>query len=300
MKRLTICLLTGLIILGVVAGAEAEAERSVDSSRIANLDHIPLVNQVPLADLSAPTGTLSYYSIETPPGAYGVVISISGGTGDADLYVKFGAQPSLASYDCRPYKLGNTEGCSFWPPEAGTYHIMLHAFEGYEFLILEANYTFQPPPPLPPEWQQAGSAQIPRANHSATLLPSGKILVAGGLNFSPLASAEIYDPATGEWKRTGDLQATRHSHTATLLPSGKVLVVGGYSDLTCLSSAEVFDPATNAWAAVSEMSGARHGHTATLLSSGKVMIVGGGNGQIFLDSRRRTCCGRRLKFHRKL
>jgi Kelch motif len=61
------------------------------------------------------------------------------------------------------------------------------------------------------------------------LLPNGKVLVAGGsdFNFNPLASAELYDPASGTWTATGSLNTARFLQTATLLPNGKVLVAAG-------------------------------------------------------------------------
>src|SRR5947199_10111720 len=79
------------------------------------------------------------------------------------------------------------------------------------------------------------SLQSPRASRTATLLPNGKVLIAGGVGVTPvqsgtvpidpvLASAEIYDPATGIWMPTGSLSQPREAHTATLLPNGKVLV----------------------------------------------------------------------------
>ena len=64
----------------------------------------------------------------------------------------------------------------------------------------------------------------------ATLLPSGKVLVAGGVNSEYLDNAELFDPATGTWTATGSLSTRRAGHTATLLPSGDVLVAGGDSD----------------------------------------------------------------------
>ena len=65
-------------------------------------------------------------------------------------------------------------------------------------------------------------------SHTATLLPNGKVLVAGGyLEAASLASAELYDPATGTWSATGSLATGARNHTATLLPNGKVLVAGG-------------------------------------------------------------------------
>ena len=70
--------------------------------------------------------------------------------------------------------------------------------------------------------------ETPHVSHTATLLPSGKVLVAGGSNSGcNLSSAELYDPATGTWSSTGSLVTARVGHTATLLPTGKVLVAGG-------------------------------------------------------------------------
>jgi len=96
-------------------------------------------------------------------------------------------------------------------------------------------------------WTPTGSMATDRYAHTATLLPSGKVLVAGGysLSLGALRSAELYDPATGTWTATGDMTVERWQSTSTLLPSGKVLVVGGStSDYHfSLSSAELYDPA---------------------------------------------------------
>src|SRR5207249_4277027 len=78
--------------------------------------------------------------------------------------------------------------------------------------------------PTPFTFDTTGSLATARDNHTATLLSNGKVLVAGGFNGGSLASAELYDPATGTWTATGSLSAARKSHTATLLPNGKVLV----------------------------------------------------------------------------
>ena len=69
----------------------------------------------------------------------------------------------------------------------------------------------------------------PQSSYTATLLPNGKVLVVGGFtSFNGiLASAELYDPASGTWSATGSLATARSYHTATLLPNGKVLVVAG-------------------------------------------------------------------------
>ena len=84
-------------------------------------------------------------------------------------------------------------------------------------------------------WTATGSLGTARDDHTATLLPSGKVLVAGGHNDGhSLSSAELYDPATGTWTATGSLGTARAYHTATLLPSGKVLVAGGDNSSRCL------------------------------------------------------------------
>src|SRR5947207_475805 len=84
-----------------------------------------------------------------------------------------------------------------------------------------------------------GSLAMARRGHTATLLPNGKVLVAGGFGTSILASAELYDPASGTWSATGNLITGRSGHTATLLPSGKVLIAGGGDGNSILASAEL-------------------------------------------------------------
>src|SRR6266568_2145871 len=134
-------------------------------------------------------------------------------------------------------------------------------------------------------WTSTGSMATARHYHTATLLDSGKVLVAGGVPASSaytgtwLASAELYDPATGTWSATGSLATSRTDHTATLLPSGKVLVVGGstrdYTGDHVLASAELYDPATETWTGTGSLVTARCEHTATLLKSGMVLVSGG-------------------------
>jgi hypothetical protein len=119
------------------------------------------------------------------------------------------------------------------------------------------------------------------------LLPNGKVLVAGGYHNSPvssLASAELYDPASGVWTATGNLVTSRDAHKATLLPDGEVLVEGGQQVGTfgSLASAELYDPASGTWTATSSLATGRIFHTATLLANGKVLVASG------LGSRRLT------------
>ena len=133
-----------------------------------------------------------------------------------------------------------------------------------------------------PSWSYTGNLNFARAAHTATLLPNGKVLVAGGSNYNPgggvLNSAELYDSSTGLWTSTGNFNTSRYAHTSTLLPNGKVLVVGGYDGRppTVLNSAELYDPATGTWGITGNLNTPRAGwHTATLLPNGKVLVVGG-------------------------
>jgi WD40 repeat protein len=119
--------------------------------------------------------------------------------------------------------------------------------------------------------------------YTATLLPNGKVLVAGGFNLGN--SAELYDPATDTWTLTSSLRVVRAFHTATLLPSGQVLVAGGGQSggsIQRSTSAELYE-LTGKWTLTGSMKHARAGHTATLLPNGKVLVVGGGTGSELYD-----------------
>jgi len=124
-----------------------------------------------------------------------------------------------------------------------------------------------------------GSLNAGRSSHTATLLNDGKILIAGGSTLSggtPMASAELYDPATGTFSPTGSLNTAREGHTATLLNNGTVLIVGGAETDSggYLASAELYDPATGTFSPTGSLNTARYGHTATLLNNGMVLVAG--------------------------
>jgi YD repeat-containing protein len=93
--------------------------------------------------------------------------------------------------------------------------------------IISADELYDPSTGI---WTASGSLLHARYSHTATLLPSGLVLVSGGWGPGitvPIASAELYDPATGKWAATGSMVTTGNNHAATLLPSGRVLVSGG-------------------------------------------------------------------------
>jgi Galactose oxidase, central domain len=134
-------------------------------------------------------------------------------------------------------------------------------------------------------FSSVGSMNSTRAYHTATGLQNGKVLVVGGLNSinTPLASAEIYDPATKTFTATGSMTTGRWLHTATLLANGKVLIAGGNADPgpgtdggNALGSGELYDPAKGTFTTITAaMVTPRYYHTATLLASGKVLLAGG-------------------------
>jgi hypothetical protein len=116
-----------------------------------------------------------------------------------------------------------------------------------------------------------------RESHTATLLPDGKVLIAGGGDRNAvLASAELFDPATGGFSLTGSMTTPRGAHEATLLPNGKVLITGGMDGRhNLLASAEIYDPVTRRFTPTGGMRIAREAHRATLLPNGKVLVTGG-------------------------
>src|SRR5439155_20081118 len=92
-------------------------------------------------------------------------------------------------------------------------------------------------------WTLTGSLRTPRRNHTATLLPDGTVLVAGGSGDGWLRSAELYDPARGRWSRVAPMTTAREHANAILLGTGRVLVAGG-GNPSALRSAELYDPAS--------------------------------------------------------
>jgi len=129
-----------------------------------------------------------------------------------------------------------------------------------------------------------GSLNTARYYHTATLLDNGMVLIAGGFNSSLnpsypyLASAELYNPATGTFSyTTGTLNTARYNHTATLLNNGLVLIAGGYNNHNgYLAVAELYNPATGIFSyTTGSLNTGRQLHTATLLNNGLVLIAGG-------------------------
>jgi hypothetical protein len=164
---------------------------------------------------------------------------------------------------------------------AGRVHLTLTAdLSGMEF-----------PVAIDPSWTSAAPMNIARADHTATLLNNGKVLVCGGQNLGgALNSAELFDPTNGPvgtWTTLGaTMTSPRFNHIAVLLNNGKVLIAGGNDGTSDLSSAEIFDPTNNTFAATLSMSTARQLARAVLLNDGTVLVVGGGTSTILSSAER--------------
>ncbi len=161
-------------------------------------------------------------------------------------------------------------------------------------------------------WTRTGDLRFGRCDHTATLLPSGKVLVVGGDEADPCGIPELFDPATGRWEMAGQLETPRSEHAAVLLTDGTVMVVGGVAYLGApippdlctratgspepvepsaagtgtmpplilsfggrLSSVEIYEPTTGAWREGPPMSSKRDGPSATVLRDGRVLVAGG-------------------------
>ncbi len=123
--------------------------------------------------------------------------------------------------------------------------------------------------------------RVARASHTATPLPDGRVLVAGGFAGSsgegaPYASTEIFDPAAGTFTSGPSMREARSGHTATVLRDGRVLIVGGWTGrYRAAASAELYDPRTGRFAAAGDLAAPRADQSATLLADGRVLVAGG-------------------------
>ncbi|RNF83924.1 PKD domain-containing protein [Lysobacter psychrotolerans] len=117
-------------------GATNTKTQSVSVGTVGNV----LTKGVPVTGLSAAAGASLNYTMVVPTGASNLTFTMSGGTGDADMYVKFGSAPTDTVYDCRPYTGGNAETCTFAAPQAGTYHVRLKGYSAFSGVSLVGDY----------------------------------------------------------------------------------------------------------------------------------------------------------------
>ena len=109
---------------------------------------VPLANGVSITGLSGAVNSQRFFTLTVPAGQTSLVFRMTAGSGDADLYVRFGAQPTTTSYMCRPYLNGLDETCSFSNPAAGDWFVMIRGFTSYSNVTLTGTYAFDPTPVL--------------------------------------------------------------------------------------------------------------------------------------------------------
>ena len=151
-------------------------------------------------------------------------------------------------------------------------------------LFAETSASAQIYHPATGGWTSAGNMTTARQQYSATVLPNGSVLIAGGKYFvyplfsqssPPLATTEIFDPVGGTWTATAGMTAARLGHIATLLANGTVLIVGGDA---VGNSAEIYDPAAATWTPTASANVGFFPYASALLPNGKVLVTGGGAG----------------------
>ena len=113
---------------------------------------------MPAAGLAGATGSQTFFKLTVPAGQSDAVFQLSGGTGDADLYVKLGAKPTMSTFDCRPFLNGNNETCTINNPAAGDYFVMVRGFAAFSgaTLVGHAQLTLR----RTACWELSGNAQV--------------------------------------------------------------------------------------------------------------------------------------------
>lgn len=162
-----------------------------------------LTNGVPETGLSATIGNALMYTLEVPENASNLSFQISGGSGDADLYVRFGAEPTTSTWDCRPYRNGNNETCNFSNAQAGTYYVMVRAYSTFSGVSLTGSYD---------ESSGGSGGSLSEPNLSASIrnwvryqveVPAGMssltVNISGGSGDADLYVRFGAAPSTGSW-----------------------------------------------------------------------------------------------------
>ncbi len=166
-----------------------------------------LSNNVPVPGIAGPASSEQFYKIEVPAGQAKLEIKMAGGTGDADLYVKFGAVPTTSDYDYRPYLIGNDETVTVNNPTPGSWFIMIRAYQAFTGVTLVASYGGVTPPPVIPLSNGVPVPGIAGAagseKHYKIDVPTGQasleIMISGGTGDVDLYVRQGAKPTTSEW-----------------------------------------------------------------------------------------------------
>ena len=168
--------------------------------------HDALENGVAKTGLGASrSDTLSFY-IDVPAGATNLSFNTSGGSGDGDLYVKFGSKPTTGSYDHRSWNSGNTESVSISSPQAGRYHVLLHAYSTFSGMSLTASYQ---------ENNGGGSGGGPQ-----TETVTGTLAGRASKNYTLTVTGGTIE-LSASWSGSGDIDLYLYNPSGTLVKSAE-------------------------------------------------------------------------------
>jgi len=212
----------------------------------------PLTNGVPVTGISDSTsGNFKYYSLAVPAGQSTLTFTISGGTGDVDMYVNFGSAPTTTVYQCRPYLGGNNETCTFNPPQAGTYYVGLRVYSAYSGVTLTGTYGASSGCATgDPALTNGAGQSISGASGSSTYrciksVPAGKTLtlqISGGTGDADLYTQFNARPTTTSYLcrpyLSGNNETCTHTTTTSNAGDWYVMVRGytSYSGTTLIGS----------------------------------------------------------------
>jgi vibriolysin len=197
---------------------------------------VTLSNGVALTGQSASSGSAKYYKLVVPASQTSLVFDQTGGTGDADLYVKRGAIPTTSSYDCRPYKSGNAESCTFSNPAAGDWFVMIHAYSTFSGVSIKGTYG----------GGGGGGNVLTNGVETATYSGASGSMTCWTLNV-PAGKSQVVFTQTGKTGNTGDadLYVRQGSPPTTTTYTCRPYLSG--NNETCTISA----PAAGTWYACS-------------------------------------------------
>jgi len=206
---------------------------------------------VPVSNLSDAAAGQKFWKLDVPSGQSTLTFTISGGSGDADLYVQSGTKPTKTAYACRPYKTGNAETCTFSPPTAGTYWVMLDAYAAYAGVTLTGTYSASGggggssgDPYLTNNVAVTGvTGAAGSAQYWRVAAPAGKTLtikISGGTGDADLYTQLGARPTTSTYSCRPYLDGTAETCTQTNTQAGDyyVMVRGytAYSGVTLIAS----------------------------------------------------------------
>jgi trimeric autotransporter adhesin len=154
-----------------------------------------LQNNVPITGISGAVGSQLYYSLAVPAGAANLSFQMTGSSGDADLYTRFGSLPTTTAYDCRPYTSTSNETCTVAVPQAGTYYVMIRGYTAYSGVTLKGSYTVSGPTATPT------ATPVP-PTPTPTPPPGSQLIVNGGFEGSSSPWVLTATPAV-VWNASG-------------------------------------------------------------------------------------------------